>query len=1069
MPDSDPDSDPAPLPLLEKNIYFDIPLHLEAIPTLYGIIDVMPEVDFILSEPYNLLYPTIMSSDLLRACFYYNSENGITKGYITENPDILDALAASVNQIIYCDLFNLVYSKYSDNENTPAMYPNAIVGGVPEQSGFGLQYIQYLATSFFTNPQSSAPISNIHEVIRHMMRGVTVLVTTPAVIDLNTGATITSATTTQVLRTLGQQFVSHIQSKTELDGTNPFVHHLFEQIKAPFPERFSLTDNSLEGVFISLPFEETDRINFDIEVNGSLSLHLKATTMNSCTVVKYAPPSLMRMFPKSSTNPSWTDIVNYDTSSRSSLTLKSKKFRANLCLSGDQDISKIHSLYATKILLANADRNFSLQTILTKDIYPVGGLTSDQSRDRRRVMDSIFATVMATANRLTKVSGISVFSVGEKDTSELLRIFIDLLQDLHKIMILFSDLAQYDFDLPDTNYYSNDIGTGAVDTCPCITSAGFANTVLNMSLINQSIAIAMKSLALVIGNAFNNDLSNLPIDFRIRNSLRDAFPGVIATVNVIKVLCNPQSSYLNIDVQILQDLKSQYDEIVATPSEVFTGYGDSLLNAMALIDVSIMALYMVTNRPIETTTSLVFEHIKHPNMTQIATLATTVVNTLAKVNVVNNTTTFIKDLCISLSAMTTLTIACLSPTVFDLEGYISSFNDPYDQTLLTTIFNYGGVINKDNNLVFTKMVVAKAVTYLDNKSYDLINNQIVSSDLTLDVQPVIFADIIRANTAKSLIASSPTIPQINGVNASTGLNNNGGYIKSKSIMGGVNNGPYVKSQIAFIAAQAASDAALAAQDAAKNALDAAQADDTAKQSAAAIALIVADSTALDTYRKLIEVQRLIEILAPAAQQASAQSAYDAAKLVSDPANTALIAANIANETARVALLKAQSKYDAIKSNYEAKQAALFSAYETELLCKSNKIKAQNALVKAAAQDVIVKWNALNDAKNATVPSTATIAAATSALNSSLASARGTTNSAISADNQQLVTDANNAIELVKDNAQLALDQSTLSALDVLIADMNMNPLVMDSDHVDSLSTAVAAYTSPVVYSPAALA
>ena len=71
-------------------------------------------------------------------------------------------------------------------------------------------YIQYLSTSFFTNPQSSAPISNIHEVISHMMRGIMVSVTTPAVIDLNTGLTVAPATTTQVLRTLGQQFVSYI-------------------------------------------------------------------------------------------------------------------------------------------------------------------------------------------------------------------------------------------------------------------------------------------------------------------------------------------------------------------------------------------------------------------------------------------------------------------------------------------------------------------------------------------------------------------------------------------------------------------------------------------------------------------------------------------------------------------------------------------------------------------------------------------------------------------------------------------------------------------------------------------
>ena len=1056
----------APLPLLEKNIYFDIPLHLEAIPTLYGIIDVMPEVDFILSEPYNLLYPTIMSSDLLRSCFYYNSENGITKGYITENPEILTALAASVNQIIYCDLFNLVYSRYSDNENNPAMYPNAIIGGVPEQSGFGSQYIQYLSTSFFTNPQSSAPIANIHEVISHMMRGIMVSVTTPAVIDLNTGLTVAPATTTQVLRTLGQQFVSYIQSKTELDGTNPFVHHLFEQILAPFPERFNLTDNSLEGVFISLPFEETDRINFDIVVNGTLSLHLKATTANPCTQVNYAPPSLMRMFPKASTNPSWADIVNYDTSSRSSLTLIPKTFRANLCLSGDQDISKIHSLYATKILLANANRNLSLsyttqgaqQTIATKDIYPVGGLTPDQSRDKRRVMTSIFSIVMSIANTLTEVVGNNVFATGPTDTSELLRIFIDLLQDLIKIMALFGELSQYDFDLSDTIYYSNATGVGAVNTCPRITSVDFAagNTVLNMSLINESIAKAMKSLALVIGNAFNNDLTHLPIDNRIRNSLLDAFPGVIAIVNVIKVICNPLATYLDIDFQILKNVYSVFDDIVLITSQKFTGYGDSLLNAMALIDVSIMALYMITNRPIVTTTSSVFEHIKHPNMTLISASATTVVDTLAQVDVVAKTSTFIKDLCISLSAMTSLMIACLSPSVFDLPTYIRSFNDPYDQTLLTVIFNHGGVIDATNKLVFTKMVRNNVVTYLED-AYDLINNPILTTDLTLIGQPAIFADPVVALAAKALITSSTTIPPINGANASTGLNNGAGYLKSKSIMGGVNNGPYVKAAIATIAAQASAASAQTALTAAQTVLTAAIALDAATRVAAALALTLADSTALTTHELLLDVQRLIEILAPAAQQAQAQTDYIAAKALSDHANAALITANAADEIARVNLLKAQNKFDAILSNYQAQQAALFSAYETELLCKKNKIKAQNAFVKAAAQDVIVKWAALDIALKATPQIAVDVDAATNALNTSLLAARGQVNIAIIADNAQLVKDANNAVETVKGNAQLVLDQSTLSALIALIADMTAIPLVAVQASVDSLSAAKSLY------------
>ena len=342
-------------------------------------------------------------------------------------------------------------------------------------------------------------------------------------------------------------------------------------------------------------------------------------------------------------------------------------------------------------------------------------------------------------------------------------------------------------------------------------------------------------------------------------------------------------------------------------------------------------------------------------------------------------------------------------------------------------------------------------------AYDLINNPILTTDLTLIGQPAIFADPVVALAAKALITSSTTIPPINGANASTGLNNGAGYLKSKSIMGGVNNGPYVKAAIATIAAQASAASAQTALTAAQTVLTAAIALDAATRVAAALALTLADSTALTTHELLLDVQRLIEILAPAAQQAQAQTDYIAAKALSDHANAALITANAADEIARVNLLKAQNKFDAILSNYQAQQAALFSAYETELLCKKNKIKAQNAFVKAAAQDVIVKWAALDIALKATPQIAVDVDAATNALNTSLLAARGQVNIAIIADNAQLVKDANNAVETVKGNAQLVLDQSTLSALIALIADMTAIPLVAVQASVDSLSAAKSLY------------
>jgi adenosyl cobinamide kinase/adenosyl cobinamide phosphate guanylyltransferase len=1060
---------PVPPRLFDNNIYFDIPLQLEANPTLYGVIDVMPEVDFVLSEPRSLFYPTVMSSDLLRACFYYNSENGITKAYITENSEILAALAASVNQVIFCDLFNLIYSRFSDNENNPAMYPNAIVGGVPEQGGFGSQVIQYLSSAMFTNPAASGPIANIREVIDYLMQGAAVSVVVPAVIDVNNPDpdtnVITPATTTKVRRTLGQQFVTFIQSKTEPDGTNDFVHNLFEQILAVFPERFDLTDNSLEGVYISLPFNDTDRINFDIVLNGSLSLHLTATTTNPCSQVNYAQPSLLRMFPKSSTDPSWTHIINYDTSSRSSLTLIPKTFRANLCLSGDQDISKIHSLYATKILLANANRNLSLtytlsevsQTVATKDIYSTTVPTTEQIRDRKFTMSSIFATIMATATKLTAVSGNNAFAIGTKSTMDLLEIFVNLLQDLHKITLLFRDLAQYDFDQADTSYYSNDVGPSAVNTCSRITSANFAagNSVLNMSLINESIRIAMKSLSHLIGSAFHNDTTKLSIDKRIRHSLIESLPAIFSITNVIKVLCNPLETYLKIDYLILRNTYSVLDDIFLATSQQFQGYGPSLLNVMSLIDISIMSLYMVTNRPIEPTSASAIQYIKHPNMFQIADLSKTVVDTLDRVDVVNKTSTFIPDLCDSLSSMINLMVATISPTQFDLPTYIRSFNDPLDRTYLTTIFNHGGVINTSNKLVFTKLVQSGGVvTYLDEFSYDLINNLPMTTDLTSTGQPGIFADYAQAQSAKSLIMADPSIPQINDVNASTGLNNYLGYSKSKSIMGGVNNGTYVKASIAHIAAQADALAAQNALDAAQIALTSAQAADAAAQDAAQIALALSNSRALTTFELLREAQRLIEIRASDAEQAKGQTAYLTAKAASDEAATSLIAANTAERNTTKDLLKAQHDYNAILSNYQAQQAILYTAYEHELLCKRNKLYAQNTLVKSTSESVITAWRALKEALGASTPDSVLIDSATATINASLMAAKAAVSAAIVADNEQLIKDATNAIELPKNISQLEHDERVSEALNQIADDIAKTPIVIDQGSINILSDAI---------------
>lgn len=1117
---------PSPLPvlppLLENNFYFDIPLQLEAIPTLYGVVDIMPDVDFILSETYVPDFnSTIMSCDLLKCCLYYNSENNVTKCYFTSDISLQNTLAASIDQIIYCDLFKLIYSKTSKNENNPAMYPNSDIA--PQFSSFSLQYIQYLSSSFFTNPETAGPFANIDKVIRHMMEGYNVTVNIPAVIDLNNPDPLTNiitpASVQNIKKSLGRQFVDYIKLQTSDEGTNTFVFNIFEQILAAFPERYDLTDNSLEGVLVSLPFKMTDRINFDVIVNGSLTLHLTAPTANSCHKVNYAQPSLLRMFPSTSTDPSWTQTVDYAQSSRSSLTLIPKTFRVNLCLSAGQDISQIPSLYSTKILLENVNQTFNptiAQTsVVTANIYSSVSLPS--YTDRKHVMNKIYAEVMQTSKLVIAIKANSLYSVGATTTYVIVDLFIQILQNLNAIVECFSDLRQDDFSDPNTHYYSNQVGGTPVNTCASLTSVDFADTnkaVLNYNLIIGSIKIAMKSLAYNIGQAFNTN-SNLDVNVRIRNGLSELVPFTIAIMGSLKTLCNPIPTFTIIDTFILANIQNPSEPILpATAPPLFPGYSYSLLNLMRPLEVSIMSMYEVLKRPIQLSgiDQSIATDKQYPSMYKIANYTNIVAATLKKIDIFMNAPDFISDLCVALSSMVKLAIICATPTQFDIMPFINSFIDPIDQDYLTTALNYGSVINASGNLQFTEYCqTGNVVTLLDGTWYDLINGFSGLSTTELISNFAIFADQAAATAALATVAG---LTQLNGVNAATALNNAAGSDKSLNIMGGINNISSINGK-QTLAEQEALQLSLSNKlTAAQAVLLSAQAALLTSKNVAAQALVLADSTVLATAQALIVAQALVELteqardantvaaLAAAAAllasqadpsllgayttaqalvvssqvswnaaslaQNTAQTAYITALGISDANAAALVAANLLQDAATNTVILNQSVVNGIQSNLNVVQLARNNAYQAELICKQNRIAIQNA---AISNDVIAVINAYDAVVAATGQQA--IDAANTTLNAALLTAKDAATLAVQVDQAQIVTDVANVLALAADNAQLTNDQAVLTAINLITAHQAATPIVpatilFDMNTLTSAFAYVVVQISidPLVLSPA---
>jgi hypothetical protein len=1033
-----------------KSIYFPVELSLDATVVLNPIDDVPGEADFILNERYNSSYDgSTLPDQLLRCAFLYNSEQGITKAYLTDNKLILIALASCINKMIFSDLYKLVFSKYSTNENDPALYPNAIPSGVPSIGSIARNYNQYLASVFFTNPLTQAPFGNINDTYRQFSIGYPVTVNTPAVYDV-LGALVTPASTAIVMQSLGEQFVGQIKMQTLSDGTNPFVMNLLQQLIAEFSGRFSLPDSYLEGGKLSLPFQEADLISFNINIGGALTTTVTPSN-NPCSATNFMPVSLTKLFPSTSTDPCWTDFVDYSSSSRSSLTLKSKIFNMNLSLSGQQDLGRIPHLYATSILLTNANASFVLGSSQTQDLYGTVSLSIAQSKERKMAINNIFSESVKIARKILVISttGPNIIAIGPATTLAILNTITDVLQNFNMILTVFGGIGQNDFvALPDTYRYSNATGSGAVDTCATIPSPSntWSTASLNLALINTAINGALVTLSDIIAGSFNTDLD---ADNRIGNVNKMLLLLMIQILEPLKAFSNPIPTYLTIDTFILANIQSPLEPPLPTAPGAVPEFGPSLLNCMWILELNIRLLHTLTSRniPAISNSNPAMSADLFPSMYNIASRSESVVTCLVAIDIIATPTTFIKNTCNALSAMTMLAIECISLYPSSLSSFTNSFIDPIDKTLLNTILVRSAVIDATNKLVFTQYVnkPTQGVTILNSAKYDVINKAVNTTDITSTSG--IFAD--QAPAAAALAIINAILPNFNGVSAVTELNNAPTIDKTSIVLAGINSA-------AAAATQLASDIIMAALLVSKLATALANLT-TAKSLDDAAQVKLDNAVALVNSAKLTEL-RLLEVARESGSTAD-NNAYHSAQQISSNASAALDIAHDEELVTDIDLLAAQTVYDGLLSTSLAVQAAINNALESQLLCKRNTIITQNASVKTTSKAVIDTWGILKPALAAVPFDQTAVDSAKLVMNAAVVAAKAAVDDAIAADQAQILLDTGNPVELTIDNNQLVLDQGIFNPLVEIInkmasSQLNSNQLDLD---VAALTSARGSY------------
>jgi hypothetical protein len=315
------------------NIEIPITMRLETNVESYAEFMNSMEYDFLLEEQKvldsnNSYKNYLISEDVLKANLKYLQIADVTNMYLANSESAREALLQAIDSCNVENRFMLTHNKVDiigDRDISGNIkYPNATVS--PKIFSLTEHWVSYLASVFFKNPETRAPIANILSIKNQIKNGL-----------LN--------------KTIGQQFIEQINPLN-----NPYtLRSIYEQMIAKDPIRFTNIDDSVtanefeDSNGISMPFRENDTITFNLNMFGTIK------TENSVYNNTYAVSNIKNIKDIFASLP-WCQDYYETSSSENILTIIPKTFKIQ-CVVGPLLLALNDMPYIDSNKILNFDEN----------------------------------------------------------------------------------------------------------------------------------------------------------------------------------------------------------------------------------------------------------------------------------------------------------------------------------------------------------------------------------------------------------------------------------------------------------------------------------------------------------------------------------------------------------------------------------------------------------------------------------------------------------------------------------------------------------------------------------------
>jgi hypothetical protein len=367
------------MPTTFGEIYFAVLLHAKTKALISVTEDSVNQYDFSVDDSNSLYH--VIDADILQKCLLYASTGATTEFKLDHQ--YTDELANAINLInrigsLELDVndpeHNSLQRDNPLNPSTPS-YPGVSPTSTiitPDRSTLALQFVSYLATLAFYNPQAHGPFSNIFTMSKDFIQGI--------------------QTDSNNYTTLGAQLVEQIDPACNNSG---ILQTIFDQLMAIDPDRFNTSDdldNDNDTHFKPFPFRNGDYLKFDIVINSIISTPTNSEPIpsNSYNFRHLTVANLFKNNKNLISTPALNGaaaIVNeayVDSLSNNELIMKPKIFRVKLLLQSRQSVVNLPSVAATYYLY-NASMP-SIEETFTDYTFTGSGLNLNDTQEHFKKM-----------------------------------------------------------------------------------------------------------------------------------------------------------------------------------------------------------------------------------------------------------------------------------------------------------------------------------------------------------------------------------------------------------------------------------------------------------------------------------------------------------------------------------------------------------------------------------------------------------------------------------------------------------------------------------------------------------